>query len=66
MRSISLSEAARRIGCSAGAVRNMIDDGRIRGEHGPLGRIVDADDCERVVKERAERGERRLNGARGA
>jgi hypothetical protein len=52
---LSLSQAANRLGLSAQAVRNMADAGRVACYRSPLGRLVAAQDVERLAQERAQR-----------
>jgi excisionase family DNA binding protein len=66
MKPMAISEAARRLQCSSRTIANMLDDGRLRGERSPLGRLADEADVERLVRERAEHGGKRAQGARTA
>jgi hypothetical protein len=51
---LSLSQAAARLGCSAGTMRDRVDAGKVLGIRSPLGRLVSAADVERLVAERRE------------
>lgn len=50
---IPISEAARRLERSANRVRQLVDSGQLAAVRTPLGRLVDAADLERYLRERA-------------
>ena len=49
---LSPSEAGRRLGLSVAQVRNLADQGKLKCDKTPIGRLIDADDVERLKKER--------------
>jgi excisionase family DNA binding protein len=59
---VSLMTAARRLGISPDRVRQLVDAGRVVSWRSPLGRLIDADDLERLARERAAAP---TKGARG-
>jgi predicted site-specific integrase-resolvase len=53
------SEAARTLGITPARVRQMLTTGQLRYVATPLGRVVDADDVERLRQEREARQARK-------
>ena len=48
------AQAGRRLGLTAGYMRQLADSGRVRAQRTPLGRLLDAADVERLRRERAD------------